>query len=545
MKCIAAVEVDFDESPLGTRSRAADDLNGQPVLTRTLTQIARADRIAHLFVICPPHQSSRCRELIGSELSARVTVRTKRIDDQRFGPLVRTARKWSLDGWRGGIGGICSMDEYTRSDELALLAHGESADLLFCASASAPLIDPALADTMIDHAEQTAHESRITFAQAPPGLAGTVYKTELLIEMGQQHIPPGMVLSYKPDAPMMDLAHKTCCYTAPAPVRHAVGRLIVDTERAFQTVQRYLSTGLPIEAESVSRWLIDTAREGIPELPREVEIELTTEDQLADTILRPRGPRVGSRGPIEPGIVQKIADELAAFDDSLVVLGGFGEPLLHPRFDDILNVFASAGIYGVAVRTNGLALDDDRIDAVIRHGVDVVSALFDAWTPATYRTVHGQDRLNEAVEKVRRLVQVRGQRRSVAPLVVPEITKSLETMHELDSFFDGWVREMGWANIVGYSDYAGQMEDRRAAIMAPPTRHACRRISQRATVLADGRLLLCDQDFTGKHAVGSLKHATLGELWTGHHMQGVRKRHRQGCFDSIPLCANCEQWHRP
>jgi len=115
-------------------------------------------------------------------------------------------------------------------------------------------------------------EAKLTFAQAPPGLAGTVYRRQLLLEMGEQHIPPGFVLNYKPDAPMMDLAFKSCCYTAPEAVRHAEGRLIVDTDRAWQTVDEYLATGQSIEAERIGQWLIERAASHVPDLPRELEI---------------------------------------------------------------------------------------------------------------------------------------------------------------------------------------------------------------------------------------------------------------------------------
>ncbi len=545
MKCIAAVEADVNESPIGTKSRATVDLDGRPVLTRTLEQIARAQRVAHVFVLCPAEQVEACRGLIPPGLSGRVSVRPNRVSVAPFRNVVRTARKWSLDGYRGGVGGICSMDEYTRSDELALLAHEESADALFCASSSAPLLDPSLADTMIEYSEQSVEESRLTFAQAPPGLVGTVYRTDFLIELGQQHVPPGMVLCYKPDAPMMDLAHKTCCYTAPEAVRHACGRLIVDTDRAFETVHAYLSTGRPIEAEVVGRWLIERELGELPSLPREVEIELTTEDQLADTILRPRGSAVGRRGPIELAGVEKIAAELATYDDSLVVLGGFGEPLLHPRFDDIVQILREAGIYGIAVRTNALALTDDRIEAMIRHQVDIVSPLVDATTAELYVRVHGQDRFEEASARIRRLIEIRTERKVVAPLVVAEMVKSIETVGELDTFFDGWVREAGWATIAGYSHYAGQREDRGVMNMCPPSRCACRRIMWRATILADGRMLVCDQDFTGARAVGKIGESSLGELWRGGAMESVRRGHRAGRFEALDLCGRCEEWHRP
>lgn len=479
------------------------------------------------------------------DANGRVEVRETRVKTRPYASLVRTARKWSLDGWRGGLGGTCVMDEFTRSDELALLAHEQKADALFCSSAGSPLLDPALVDTLVQHAADTEEEARLTFTQAPPGLTGTVYRTDLLIEMAQKASPPGFVLSYKPAAPQMDLAFKSCCYTAPEAVRHASGRLIVDTERARRTVDDYLGSGLPIEAERVGRWLLERETSATPELPREVEIELTTDDQLSNALLRPRGEEVGRRGPIGLELIKKIADELSAFDDSLVVLGGFGEPLLHPDFGQVLDILAHSGVYGLAVRSNGLALDEHLAGLLIDHRVDVFNVVLDAWSRELYARVQGADLWERVRGNLVRLTQRRTERQCVTPILVPEMTKSVETVHELDAFFDGWVTETGCACINGYSHYAEQRPDRTVINMSPPTRSGCRRIRHRATVLADGRVAMCDQDFTGRYTVGDLHKESLAECWLGTKMRHARQRHADGHFDAGPLCASCEEWHRP
>ncbi len=545
MKCIAALDVDFERTSIGTRSRLADDMVGRAVLTRTLERVASAERIERVFLLCPPERVETCRAFVPAELGQRVVVQARRVESRPFADIVRVTRKWSLDSWRGGIGGTCYFDEFARSDELALLAQAEEADTVFCAPAAAPLLDSDMIDEMIDYNVQTAHESRITFAQAPPGLAGVVFSRDILYEMGEKRVPPGIVLSYKPDAPMMDLAFKSCCFTAPAAVRHAGGRLVVDTDRSWKTVEDFLSSSQPTNAEAIGSWLIHREERHVPPLPREVEIELTTEDELSETRMRPRGSRVGDRGLIDPDIVRRVAGELASLDDSLVVFGGFGEPLLHPQFDEIVTCLRSAGVYGIAVRTNALNLTDEHIETLIRCEVDVVSALLDAWTPELYRCVHGREGLEQATANVRRLSEQRCSRKVSTPVVVPEMTKCVETMDEMDAFFDGWVREVGWANISGFSHCAGQLEDRGVTIMAPPVRRACGRLNSRVMVLADGSVIRCDQDFSGIAPLGSLADDSLADVWIGNTIATTRTIHREGRFHELALCGACDDWHRP
>ena len=58
-------------------------------------------------------------------------------------------------------------------------------------------------------------------------------------------------------------------------------------------------------------------------------------------------------------------------------------------------------------------------------------------------------------------------------------------------------------------------------------------------------LAVCDQDYRGQHIVGSVADASLSELWTGPALASVRRSHIEGTYAGVPLCTNCEEWHRP
>jgi hypothetical protein len=465
--------------------------------------------------------------------------------DPPYRRLIRTARKWSLNGWRGGMGGSSVLDEYGHSGVVAAIAKQASAEVVWVGSGAAAVVDPGLIDAMVEHYTTRAREMRMTFAPVVPGLVGTVFQASLLEELSKQSIPPGWLLAYKPDAPQVDLAFKDCCYPSPRTMRHAAGRLIADTRRSTERVVDLLAEYPDPDGEAAGQWLIDRAKSHVPSLPCEVEIELTTEDQLPDTPLRPRGDRVPKRDPIDPKIVARLARELAAYDDSLIVLGGFGEPLLHPQFDEICRILLEAGVFGVAVRTNGLGLDEPTIETLIRCRVDVVNVLIDAWNDETYRQLNPGKELSAVTAAIDRLTEARAAARQVEPLIVPQITKSKETVGDLDEFFDGWVRKLGWANVEGFSHYAGQLEDHGLMDMSPPTRRPCRRVRSRCMILADGRMTLCDQDFAGQTAVGSLVESSLSDLWHSQTMDDAREHHDRGRYDALPLCGACCEWHRP
>jgi hypothetical protein len=99
--------------------------------------------------------------------------------------------------------------------------------------------------------------------------------------------------------------------------------------------------------------------------------------------------------------------------------------------------------------------------------------------------------------------------------------------------------------VVGFSHYAGQVEDRGVTSMAPTGRFGCRRIRSRCIVLADSQVTVCDQDLNGQHAVGRIGEQSFEALWRTAEFERIREAHHGGRFDPTPLCAVCEEWHRP
>jgi len=548
MKTIAVLDADLEVTPLGTRSRLADDLAGTPTLRRTVERLARCTQLAGITVVCPDAQVSQVRQIVNG---LPVHIRPRGESAPPYRNLVRTARKWSLDGWRGGLGGSTALDEYADPNVCAALGAETGADALAVVPPGSALLDPTLTDSMVTHASTHAEDSRLTFAQAPPGLLPTIFKTALCAQLAERNVPAGWALAYKPDDPSVDLVFRPCNFPVPQAVRYATGRLTADTSRSWRTLQRLLADGEAPDAASISRRAMDDFDLDPGSMPREVEIELTTDDPLPHTVLRPRGGRVPARGPLSPELVARLAAELAsADDDALVVLGGFGDPLAHDRFGETLRALRTTGVYGITVCTTGHRLTDAAIAAILEHRVDVVVFLLDAWHDATYARVHGGATLAPAREAVARLASARERAGQVEPIIVPQLTKSTLNVEEMDVFFDGWMRAQGCATIVGFSHFSRRMPDLTVVEMAPPRRTPCRQILRRCLLLADGRIVACDQDFAANMVLGNLAGQSLGEIWTGPAAQALRARHLAVSRDTkplrdVPLCADCREWHRP
>ncbi len=552
MSVIATIEADLEVSRLGTRSRLADELAGITILRRTVERLRRAEKLDAIHVLCPTKQHERCTRLLEG---TGAIIRRVDAPPAPWANLVRAARKWSLSGWRGGLGGTTSFDEYLDPRVIAGLLETVSVEAVLSVPPAAVLVDPELVDQMIEHRESAGDETRLIFSQAPPGVAGVLLETSLITELAQKSIPLGWVLSYKPDSPQKDLIFQPSCCETPAELRHATGRLIADTRRATDTLEALLCEHEAPNMSTIGRWLCEREASYIAPLPREVEIELTTDDPYPDALFRPRGDRVPSRGPIDLAIVEQIAAELADYDDALVVLGGFGDPLRHPHFESVLEALRPSGkdrvgVYGLAIRTAAVDLDEGRIEALVAHEVDVLWVTLDAWSPELYGRVQSPVNpqaasLDEVTAGIDRLTELCRDRHTVRPIVAADMTKARENVDELDAFFDGWLRRVGAATITGYSHRGGQCEDLSVIDMSPSAREPCRRLNSRCLVLADGAVVLCDQDFRSLHVAGRIGPQSLGQIWQGETLTRARAAHNQGRFDAQPLCPTCSEWHRP
>lgn len=540
MKCVATINVDLEHSPLGTRSRLADDLLGEPVLRRTVQRVLRSPRIAQVFVLAPAAQAARVAELL-TGLAISIVPHDGNLPPHAA--LVRAGRVWGLDGWRGGIGGLCVFDEDINVPLAAAVAEKAAADGVASIPAAAAVIDPAMIDAMVDHFETSSGAFRLAIVQAPPGLGLVVFARALLEELAPSGQPPGVLLTYQPSHPGPDITGKPACYRPPAEVVEARGRLLCDTRRSLARVRDLLADGgNDWDACRVARWLADRESAHVDAVPEEIEIELTTDDPvLSKSLLHPRGEGIGRRGPISMEAMRSVVAAIAEYDDVRIVLGGFGEPCCHPRFAEIVRVLRQSSATAVAVRTSGASGDAAVESALFETPVDIVEVTLDAATRETYRQVHGVDRFDEISARLESWLARRVSGQQVRPVIVPSFVKARENLHEMEEFFDRWQQRLGSVLVTGYTHCAGQRPRRAVTSMAPPQRTPCRRVFDRLLVLADGRVTTCDQDFAGRQTVGSLVDAPLGELWQATRLAAIRA----GDHARQPLCPACDEWHRP
>ena len=111
-------------------------------------------------------------------------------------------------------------------------------------------------------------------------------------------------------------------------------------------------------------------------------------------------------------------------------LQGEGEPLLHPRFFDMLARARERGI-AISLISNGSLFDDAAVAQFVAGGVDKISVSLESADPTTFRAIRG-GKLDKVIDGLARLMAVKRQRGLAYPMVGFSVTMLRSTEHALD-----------------------------------------------------------------------------------------------------------------
>jgi len=539
-KNAAILYADLKRSVWGTRSYLTDRLAGRSVLERTISRLEQVNRLDEIIVFCPDEQQEQVRELIG-QTAAIVKGLVEPVPVSKCMP----GRKWAMNSWRGGIREASQFDEQAFTAEMVQYVREREIYTALSVAGEAVVVDPKLIDSLLEHHHEHGDAMRFTFTQAGPGLCGGAYRLDLLHELVLTRAYIGDLLRYDPATPHADYIVQECNYKVDPELYTTQFRYIADNQRSFLALERLIEKTDSNLENCNAKQIVASMEEHRREtdiLPREVEIEITTEPSLR---ISGYPHRVDSEHPkrqrMSLACFKKIVEQLGEYDDICLTIGGFGEPLSHPELMAMIEAAKAAGILGINIETDGRLLKGDLAEALSGSEVDVLSVYLDADSGELYHEVKGKNCFDEVVGQLEAFIE---KTNDAGPMILPHLVKTRQTMAQMETFYDRWLKKCGGAVIVGYNDFAGQIEDKSVMDMTPPQRLACRRLLHSISILADGGVTICGQDFMGSCTVGNVNEKSIKELWRSRELEELRAAHRQCNFGMNELCGKCKEWHR-
>jgi len=120
-------------------------------------------------------------------------------------------------------------------------------------------------------------------------------------------------------------------------------------------------------------------------------------------------------------------------------------------------------------------------------------------------------------------------------------------LHETEKFAAHWkkiLKEPDFVLAVPYERFGGHESAEHAPYTVPPERQPCLKLWNKAPILSDGRLIICDAMFNGQMVMGDTKTASIKEIWNSPEYYKVRQKHIDGLTNELKICSECDEWYR-
>ncbi len=251
-------------------------------------------------------------------------------------------------------------------------------------------------------------------------------------------------------------------------------------------------------------------------------------------------------------------------------LSGGGEPLLHPRFFDLVKVLKDNGVE-TYFNCNATLMDEEKAAKILDLGVDTISFSIDGATRETYERIRVGAQFDKVIENVARLSKMKKSRGQVTPYINSQFTVTRGNAHEIveavrvaaslsvnqlvvepltpvfcfDREYEKYYREnlVPSSEIIGRAREAREEAEKLGVIFSshylfkdecPDPPRTCVQPWTTLGVRVDGRVFTCCGTM---EQMGDLAVQEIGQIWNGEKYRSLRRAAASGQFpDFCSLC---------
>lgn len=250
--------------------------------------------------------------------------------------------------------------------------------------------------------------------------------------------------------------------------------------------------------------------------------------------------------PMDMVLFRRMIDQAAEMRIPELVPNGYGEILTIPRVQEYLSyIRTKKHHFRLLLNTNGHNFNEDKIAYLFDYEVDGINITIDGATAETAQAVRVGLKTERIERNIHRILEVRRARGLTRPHIRASMVAIPQNVHEAQMFLDKWKGVVDLVSVGHMSTRTGSVTLDDPGAAAVPKASACIRPFRELNVWANGKAVLCCEDWNEDYVVGDLNTQTLAEIWHGERLQEVRRAHAGGCGGDIPLCASCNQWVEP
>jgi radical SAM protein with 4Fe4S-binding SPASM domain len=253
-----------------------------------------------------------------------------------------------------------------------------------------------------------------------------------------------------------------------------------------------------------------------------------------------------SLDPSEKGFMpwelfRKLIDETSryAYD---VYLFHRGESLMHPRFFEMVEYAEGKGLL-TRLHTNATLLSKEKAYKLLDSGLDFLSFSFDGFTKEIYERIRVGASFEDTLHNILFFLSLKKKFKRSKPYTVIQVLdipgvktdtrNNTQFMHRFHSFPLDEIR------VIPAHNWAGAID------LVPPKNGTQRGICTfpwySLTVLWNGTVVPCPQDFMGELSLGNAWNRSILSIWNNKRMIAFRQTMIDGHFEDLTPCNTCDR----
>lgn len=249
-------------------------------------------------------------------------------------------------------------------------------------------------------------------------------------------------------------------------------------------------------------------------------------------------------------LFHKILDDIEKFPEQIKVINlyGFGEPLLHPQYIQMIKEIKERNLCReLRCTTNGFLLTQELNCNLVQAGIDMVRISVEALTEQDYKDICGVDiDLEKFIRNIEDLYHVsRGTNTKVS---VKTLNVALADENDANRFYDMFEKisdytyiqdtTQAWSEFEAYVP-EGNYEAGNIGDMKDEDK-ICSFALTNMAIHSNGSVGVCPQDWKFATEYGNVRNSSLVELWNSEKLRGFRIAHLSGNRRKIPYCKDCD-----
>ncbi len=251
--------------------------------------------------------------------------------------------------------------------------------------------------------------------------------------------------------------------------------------------------------------------------------------------------RPGTRVFMSFEVFARVADEVAQHPEAWLRMHARGEPLLHPRFVDMVRYAKEARVSVVQSFTDAISLEENRAREILEAGLDVLECSIHGHH-RSYEKLMRNGRFEQVRANVIRFRELRDALGAPTRLVVSAVDQPEFRPEKADHrrFWQDYADEVIYRP---HHSWGNRIDGACASL--PATRAPCAQLWTRLTVGPTGNVLACFNSWSEapEEVLGNVldPHTTLASIWRSSAYSAIRSGQLEGNY-ILPCCRSCKDW---